>query len=173
MLVPFYARLVGRKGAFITMFLVAIACTASFYFLRPDQLLLIFGINLLGSVTGGPLSVLLWAMYADTADYAEWKKGRRATGLVFSASIFSQKQGWAIGAWVALGLMQSVGFVANVEQTPRSLHGLVLLMSVIPAVIGIFSILLVLFYPLNEARVTQIENELKARRAAIGESVPA
>jgi GPH family glycoside/pentoside/hexuronide:cation symporter len=173
MLVPFYARLVGRKGAFITMFLVAIACTASFYFLQPDQLLLIFGINLLGSVTGGPLSVLLWAMYADTADYAEWKKGRRATGLVFSASIFSQKQGWAIGAWVALGLMQSVGFVANVEQTPRSLHGLVLLMSVIPAVIGIFSILLVLFYPLNEARVTQIENELKARRAAIGESVPA
>ena len=127
----------------------------------------------MGSVTGGPLSVLLWAMYADTADYAEWKKGRRATGLVFSASIFSQKQGWAIGAWVALGLMQSVGFVANVEQTTRSLHGLVLLMSVFPAVIGIVSILLVLFYPLNETRVSQIEAELKVRRAAIGESVPA
>jgi GPH family glycoside/pentoside/hexuronide:cation symporter len=172
-LVPFYARVVGRKVAFVTMFLVAIACTASFYVLKPDQLLLIFGINLLGSITGGPLSALLWAMYADTADYAEWKKGRRATGLVFSASIFSQKQGWAIGAWVALALMQSVGFVANTEQTPGSLHGLVLLMSVIPAALGIVSIVIVLFYPLNEAKVSQIESDLKARRAALGESVVA
>ena len=139
--------------------------TASFYFLRPDQLPLIFGINLLGSITGGPLIALLWAMYADTADYAEWKRGRRATGLIFSASIFSQKQGWAIGAWVALALMQNVGFVANTVQTPSSLHGLVLLMSVIPASLGVLSIVIVLFYPLNEARMSQIASDLKERRA--------
>jgi GPH family glycoside/pentoside/hexuronide:cation symporter len=164
-LVPFFARWVGRKVAFISMSLVAIVSTAAFYFLKPDQLLLIFGINLLGSITGGPLSALLWAMYADTADYAEWKKGRRATGLVFSASIFSQKQGWAIGAWVALGLMSSVGFKANVEQNPATLHGLVLLVSVIPAVLGVLSVIIVLFYPLNETRMKQIETDLKARRA--------
>lgn len=167
-LVPFYARWVGRKVAFVSMFLVAIGSTASFYFFRPDQLGLIFGINLIGSITGGPLSALLWAMYADTADYAEWKKGRRATGLVFSASIFSQKQGWAIGAWVALGLMSSVGFKANVEQTPATLHGLLLLVSVIPAAIGVLSIVIVLFYPLNELKMTQIGADLKARRAAAG-----
>lgn len=164
-LVPLFARVVGRKTAFVSLLLVAIGCTASFYLLQPSQLLLIFGVNLLGSVTGGPLSALLWAMYADTADYAEWTKGRRATGLIFSASIFSQKQGWAIGAMVALGLMQSVGFVANVEQTPASLHGLVLLMSVVPASIGLLAVVLVLFYPLNEARVTRIESDLKVRRA--------
>jgi GPH family glycoside/pentoside/hexuronide:cation symporter len=167
-LVPFFARWVGRKVAFISMFLVAIASTAAFYFLKPDQLLLIFGINLLGSITGGPLSALLWAMYADTADYAEWKKGRRATGLVFSASIFSQKQGWAIGAWVALGLMSSVGFRANVEQTPATLHGLVLLVSIIPAAIGVLSVFIVLLYPLNETRMKEIEMTLKARRAGAG-----
>lgn len=170
-LLPFYARRVGRKAAFISIFLIAIASTASFYLLRPDQVVLMMGLNLLGSLTGGPLSALLWAMYADTADYAEWKNGRRATGLVFSASIFSQKQGWAIGAWVALGLMASVGFKANVAQTPQSLHGLVLLMSVIPAALGIVSILIVLLYPLNEAKVAQIEADLKTRRAEAGESI--
>lgn len=172
MLVPLFARGVGRKAAFVTMLLVAIGCTASFYFLAPGQLLLIFGINLLGSVTGGPLSALLWAMYADTADYAEWQKGRRATGLIFSASIFAQKQGWAIGAMVALGLMQSVGFVANVEQTPRSLHGLVLLMSVIPASIGMLAVVLILFYPLYEAKVSRMASDLKARRAATESPTP-
>jgi GPH family glycoside/pentoside/hexuronide:cation symporter len=147
------------------MFVIAIASNASFYFLKPSQLLMIFGINLIGSVTSGPLTALLWTMYADTADYAEWKRGRRATGLIFSASIFSQKQGWAIGAWVALALMQSVGFVANTAQTARSLHGLVLLMSVLPAALSIVSVLFVLFYPLNEARMSQIASDLRVRRA--------
>jgi GPH family glycoside/pentoside/hexuronide:cation symporter len=104
-------------------------------------------------------------MYADTADYAEWKRGRRATGLIFSASIFSQKQGWAIGAWVALSLMAGVGFKANVGQTPDTLHGLRLLMSLIPAGVGLISILIVAFYPLNEVRMSRIEVDLKARRA--------
>lgn len=166
LLVPFVARVTGRKIAFVVIFLVAIASTASFYLFKPEQVALIFGFNLLGSLTGGPLSALLWAMYADTADYAEWKKGRRATGLVFSASIFSQKQGWGIGAAVALWLMQGVGFVANTEQTPESLHGLMLLMSVIPAAIGLVSIVIILFYPLNEEKVAQIAEDLKARRAA-------
>jgi GPH family glycoside/pentoside/hexuronide:cation symporter len=96
MLVPFVARILGRKRAFIVLFVIAIASTASFYVLRPDQMLLIFGINAIGSLTGGPLSALLWAMFADTADFAEWKTGRRATGLIFSASIFATKQGWGI-----------------------------------------------------------------------------
>jgi len=76
-----------------------------------------------------------------------------------------QKQGWAIGAWVALALMQSVGFVANTAQTARSLHGLVLLMSVLPAALSIVSVLFVLFYPLNEARMSQIASDLRVRRA--------
>lgn len=164
-MIPFFARIAGRKAAVVSLFIILIASTASFYFLGPDQIPLIFGINLFASVTGGPLVALLWAMYADTADYAEWKRGRRATGLIFSASIFSQKQGWAIGAWVALALMQSVGFVANTAQTPGSLHGLVLLMSVIPASLGALSVVLVLFYPLNEARLSRITSELKERRA--------
>jgi GPH family glycoside/pentoside/hexuronide:cation symporter len=164
---PFLVSRVGKKIAFVSLFAIAITSTASFYLFRPDQLLAIFGVNLIGSLTGGPLSALLWAMYADTADYAEWKKGRRATGLIFSASIFSQKWGWALGAAVALGLMSSVGFQANTSQTPESLSGLLRLMSVIPAGIGIVSaIILVVLYPLSEAKVAQISADLKSRRAA-------
>lgn len=165
-LLPFLANRTGKKAAFILLFVVAILSTGAFYFLKPGQIGLIFGLNIIGSLTGGPLSALIWAMYADAADYSEWKRGRRATGLVFSASIFSQKQGWAIGAAVALGLMSSVGFQANVAQTPESLKGLVSLMSVIPAGLGVVSILIVLFYPLSEAKVSQISADLKTRRAA-------
>lgn len=167
MLVPIVARMAGRKMAFVILLVIAIICTSSFYFLRPDQLLLMFGINAIGSITGGPLSALLMAMYADTADYAEWKNGRRATGLIFSASIFAQKQGWGLSGGFTLLLMGSLGFVANQAQTPESLHGLVKLMSIFPGALGILALLLLtLLYPLNEKRMSEIAADLKKRRAA-------
>jgi GPH family glycoside/pentoside/hexuronide:cation symporter len=67
---------------------------------------------------------------------------------------------------VALGLMASVGFKANVDQTRDTLHGLRMLMSLIPAAVGLVAILIVAFYPLNEARMSKIETELKTRRAS-------
>ena len=167
MLVPFIARVTGRKVAFIILFVIAILADAAFYVLKPDQLVLIYGINAIGSLTGGPLSALLWAMYADTADYAEWKTGRRATGLVFSASIFAQKQGWGFSGGFTLILMSGLGFVANQVQTTRSLNGLVELMSIFPAAVGALSLLiLVVLYPLNEKKMSEIAADLKVRRAA-------
>ncbi|MFA5238982.1 MAG: MFS transporter [Phycisphaerae bacterium] len=164
LIINWFAKVVGKKKAFVIFFLLAIVCTASFYFLTAEQMGLIFILQIIGSMTGGPLSVLLWAMYADTADYAEWKRGRRATGLIFSASTMSQKFGWAFGAYLALTLMAQVGFAPNQEQTTESLRGLILLFTLIPAGIGILSIILLLVYPLGDKRVAVIEAELIERR---------
>ena len=169
LLVSWFAKLVGKKKAFIIIFTIAIVSTGSIYFLSAEQLGLLFFLQITGSMTGGPLSVLLWAMYADTADYGEWRNGRRATGLVFSASTMSQKFGWAIGAYIALMLMSQVGFAPNQIQSTESLKGLILLFSLIPAGMGILSIIIVLFYPLNDKHVDEMTAELANRRKLSGE----
>jgi GPH family glycoside/pentoside/hexuronide:cation symporter len=169
LLVSPFAKMIGKKRAFMIIFAIAIFSTAAFYFLSAEQIGLIFLFQITGSMTGGPLSVLLWAMYADTADYGEWKRGRRATGLVFSASTMSQKIGWALGAFVALTLMSQVGFEPNQAQSEGSLRGLILIFSLIPAGFGVLSMIIAFFYPLNDQRVEQIVNELEERRKAIGE----
>ena len=110
----------------------------------------------------------MWAMYADTADFGEWKSGRRTTALVFSASTMGQKVGWALGAFVAFQLLQLVGFVANEHPSEAVKGSLVRLMSLYPAALGVLSIVVFLFYPLNEARVAEIHKELKRRRAEPG-----
>jgi GPH family glycoside/pentoside/hexuronide:cation symporter len=93
----------------------------------------------------------------------------RATGLIFSASIFSQKFGWGWGGGLSLIMLNGVGFVANQVQTPEALHGLVKLMSIFPAACGVLAILIFLiFYPLNETKIAQIAADLKARREAAG-----
>ncbi|MBK8946754.1 MAG: MFS transporter [Ignavibacteriae bacterium] len=164
LLVSFVSNKLGKKNTFFLYFIVAVIGTAGFYICAPDQLGLIFFFQIIGSLTGGPLSVLVWAMYADTADYNEWKRGRRTTGLVFSASTMSQKFGWAIGSFVALNLMAQVGFEPNQVQSQESLDGLVLLFSLIPAGFGVLAIISLIFYPLDEKKVHEIETELKYRR---------
>jgi UDP-glucose 4-epimerase len=54
--------------------------------------------------------------YADTADYGEWRFGRRATGLVFSAATSAQKLGWTIGGSIAAYILALYGYQANVPQ---------------------------------------------------------
>jgi GPH family glycoside/pentoside/hexuronide:cation symporter len=170
-LVSWFAQKIGKKNAFYVLFIMAIFSTGILYFLSAEQLGLIFFFQITGSISGGPLSVLLWAMYADTADYGEWKNGRRSTGLVFSASTMSQKFGWAFGAFVALTLMSQVGFQPNTDQSADSIHGLRLLFSLIPAAVGILSMLILIFYPLNDKVVKEMGHDLELRRKDAGESV--
>jgi len=169
LMVSWFARLIGKKKAFIIIFIIAIVSTAGNYFLNADQLGLLFILQITGSMTGGPLSVLIWAMYADSADYNEWKRGRRTTGLIFSASTMSQKFGWAIGAYVALSLMAQVGFQPNQEQTRQSLDGLIMLFSIIPAAFGVLAILILLAYPISDKRIAEMGAELLERRKASGD----
>ncbi|MGB7770177.1 MAG: MFS transporter [Verrucomicrobiia bacterium] len=165
-LVPWFAKLCGRKNALIILFVTALICTGAFYFLKPENLALIFVFQTIGSLTGGPISALLWVLYADTADYSEWKTGRRATGLVFSASIMSNKIGWTVGSMIAGLILASTGFVANEVQNVNVLNGLKAMMSVIPVAIGVVALIILLFYNLDETKMKQIKADLDERRKA-------
>ena len=168
-LLPFVTAVLGKKKTFMIFGVIAIVSTAAFYVLKPDQIEAMFLLQVLGSITGGPLSALIWAMYADTADYGEWKNGRRATGLVFSASTMSQKLGWAIGGAIAGWLLTTVGFEANMIPTPEVMKGLMHLMSLIPAGFGLVFLIIVSFYPLNEKKVAEIGDVLKELHKAKNE----
>lgn len=158
------AERLGKKRAFITLFLVCIASMSFYFFLKPDQVILMFVLQIIGSLSGAPLTPIIWAMYADTADHSEWKKGRRATGLVFSASTMSQKIGWAVGTAVAAMLLSVFGFQANVAPTEGVLLGLRALMGIIPAVAGGLAICTLFFYQLNEQTMQKVEEDLAKRR---------
>ncbi|MND86400.1 hypothetical protein D3C80_783630 [compost metagenome] len=103
-------------------------------------------------------------MYADSADYSEWKQGRRATGLVFSASSMSQKFGWTIGGAATGWLLGFYGFQANIEQTAVTQNGIQLMLSILPAAAAVISVLFILFYPLTEKKLQTIEQDLNEKR---------
>jgi GPH family glycoside/pentoside/hexuronide:cation symporter len=164
-LIQYVTPFTGRRKAFIgCMVLGAISLVSSFW-VRPDQLLLLYVFHFLYSIFTGPTAALLWAMFADSADYSEWKTGRRATGLIFSASGMSNKFGWAIGGALALNLLAVYGYHANVVQTTHAQDGIRLLMTIVPALGALACGLGMLFYKL-ESQMPVITTELAAKRAA-------
>ncbi len=164
-LVPYFAKLVGRKKALVILFILAMLFTGAFMFFKPENLILIYVFQAFGSITGGPVSPLLWVMYADTADYSEWKTGRRATGLVFSASIMSNKLGWAFGSMIAAFILAMTGFVSDILQPEYVKNGLKAMMSIIPVAAGIIALVIIaFFYNLDESTMTKIKTDLEEKR---------
>ena len=161
---PLSMLLGGKRRAYIILMTIASVLTVLFYFVPLSNIPLIFATHIAISTLFAPTSPLLWAFYADTADYSEWKTGRRATGLVFSAASFSQKLGWAAGSSLFLWLMGYIGFKANVAQPLQVQTGIRCMMSFYPAVVGFLSAAAVLFYKLDDTTMVQIESDLKRRR---------
>jgi glycoside/pentoside/hexuronide:cation symporter, GPH family len=165
----FLAKKFGKKNLYIAVMLLTTVLTVLFYFIPKEQIVLIFILHILISFIMAPQAPLLWAMYADTADYSEWKNNQRATGLVFSAAIFAQKFGIAIGGGLAGWLLAMFGFIANTHQTPETLKGILFMVSFIPAVGSFIPAIAALFYELDDKKMKQIELELEARKSGSDE----
>ncbi|MEM9589517.1 MAG: MFS transporter, partial [Planctomycetota bacterium] len=141
----------------------------SYHWLQAEQLATMFWLHVVMSLIGGPSAVLLWSMYADVVDYSEWKTGRRAAGLVFSAATLSQKLGASIGvatAGLLLGLFDYAPPVDGVDvaQSSRTLDGLRYMMGLIPAGLIFASVVCLSFYSIDRAKLNQITDDLAERR---------
>ena len=154
----------GKKKLFIiSLMIISVACFG-FYFAGPEDIVLIYALQIIFSLASGPTMPLLWSMLADTADYSQWKNGRRATGLVYSAATFAQKSGFALGGVIVMAMLSWYGFVADQGQTQSSIMGIRLAISIIPGIIALFAALLLVFYKLDDKMVYNIEKELAKRQ---------
>jgi GPH family glycoside/pentoside/hexuronide:cation symporter len=163
-LTKWFTKKFDKRNTYAGFLASSAVLSALFYFLQPQNVLLIYGLNLLISFFFGPVSVLQWAMYTDTADYSEWKNERRATGLVMSASLFALKLGLTLGGAIVGWILGYYGFVANQAQSMETINGIKMLMSFYPAIFGIIGGALMIFYPLNNRMMIQIEEDLTTRR---------
>lgn len=151
----------SKKTIYSRFLIMSAICSLLFYFLAPENIILIYTLNALVSFFFGSVSVTQWAMYTDTADYGEWKFGRRSTALIMAASLFALKMGLTAGGTIVGWVLEGYGFIANEIQTESTLLGIKMLMSVFPALFGIIGGFLVLFYPITDEKMVEIELDLK------------
>lgn len=163
-LASWFSKVLGRKNTYAGFLGASGIFAAVFFFLGPNDVVLMFVFQFLVSFALGPVSVLQWAMYTDTADYSELQTGRRATALVMSASLFALKLGVALGASILAWILAAYGYVPNVQQTATSLLGIRMAISIYAAIPALIGAGIMLFYPLTNERMVEIEEELNSRR---------
>lgn len=158
-----FTKLLDKKFVYSGFLISSAAFSCTFFFLQPDNVLLMYTLNVMVSFFFGSVSVIQWAIYTDAADYGEWRFGRRATALIMAASLFALKLGLTFGGAIVGWMLNFHGFIPLVEQSESAVTGIRLLMSIYPAIFGFIGGAIMLFYPLTDTFMVRIEEELEAR----------
>jgi Na+/melibiose symporter-like transporter len=163
---PVLSRLYGKKVIAVAGFALTTIVTALFYLLKPTDIGWMLAMTVLWAATYGPTIPLLWAMFADVADYSEWRTLRRATGIIFATIGFALKAGLSIGTYLLLTLLARYGYDGSqAVQSDQTLEGIRLCTSIYPAILFAICTLLLAAYKINKRFTITIANDLAERRA--------
>lgn len=155
----------NKRTLMIAAFSLGAIFNGAIYFINPEQITAMMVLATIGEFFAGMMPVLFFSMLGDTVDYSEWKNGRRATGLIYSAGTFINKTGHGFAGAMVLIVLTLYGYDASVKEAiDGSIQGMIILMSAIPALIGVLGTLFVLAYPLDDKTMKNIESDLINRR---------
>ncbi|MDP4188259.1 MAG: MFS transporter [Bacteroidota bacterium] len=157
----------GKRNLFIYALIFSGVVNALIAFCGPADIKTIFAIGITSEFGAAIFPTLFFAMLGDAADYSEYKNGRRATGLVYSAGSFATKFGGGV-AGAIIGFVLAA-FHYNGQDTVAiqgAVPGIIMLMSWIPTIIALIAAAVMTVYPLNQKKMDAITIELNERRAS-------
>lgn len=154
----------GKKAIAIAGFAVSMVFMAMFMLLPADGIGATYLLEFARVLAFSPTIPLLWAMFADVADYAEWKTGRRTTGVIYATIMFALKAGLSLGGATLGWLLGAYGYRPNAVQTEAALRGIRMSISIFPALCFVVVVTCLIIYPIGKKRNLEIQDELAERR---------
>jgi Na+/melibiose symporter-like transporter len=165
MLSASFARRFGKKAVAVAGFGLSALNAFAFYLLKPGDVNGMVALTVIGSIVYAPTVPLVWAIYADVADYSEWKTGRRFTGMVFATIGFALKAGLALGSasflWIMAGLFN---YDTKLPGAPEALAGYRATAGIVVGVLFAICTVLLIAYKLNRRATIEMADELAERR---------
>jgi glycoside/pentoside/hexuronide:cation symporter, GPH family len=156
----------GKRNLFIYALLFSGAVNATLVFCGPGNITGIFVIGIISEFAAAIFPTLFFAMLGDAADYSEFKNGRRATGLVYSAGSFATKFGGGIAGAIIGFVLAAFHYNGQDEVSIQgAIPGIIMLMSWIPTIITLIAAGIMTLYPLNQKKMNEITLELNNRRS--------
>ena len=145
----------------------AYAATLGYFSGIPTGKFLFFiGVMCLKGSAIGALSALPYAMAADVVDLDSARTGKRQGGAYFSIWLMVRKLAYALGLLVGANVVIWFGFDSladplNTTNTAFALLMLAVTYSIIPAIFKFVAMPLLWNYPLTEARLGEIQQQIK------------
>jgi len=160
-----FARRFGKKAVAVAGFALSTANAFAFYLLQPTAVAGMIGLTILGSLVYAPTVPLVWAIFADVADYSELTTGRRFTGMVFATIGFCLKAGLALGSASFLWIMQWLfHYDTQLPGAPDAVAGYRVTTSIVVGLLFAVCTALLAAYKLNKRTTIEMALDLARRR---------
>jgi glycoside/pentoside/hexuronide:cation symporter, GPH family len=104
-----------------------------------------------------------WSMVPDTVEFGQFSTGTRAEGVVFGTIAFVQKAALGISVGILGELLSWIGYTANTVQTPETLAGMRMLLTVGPLIMLGLGIVAIWFYVIDARLHARIVRVLRRR----------
>jgi GPH family glycoside/pentoside/hexuronide:cation symporter len=93
---------------------------------------------------------VFWSAISEAVDYGEVKSGKRVAGMAFGGISFCQKMGMSLAAGTVGWLLTYFNYEADKVQSPFTLNGIAMLLTVIPGVFHLAMGLLMFKYRITD-----------------------
>ena len=109
--------------------------------------------------------VFPWSMVPDVVEFDELECGETRSGMFYGVWGFTSKLTAALGIATAGWMLQLSGYIANAEQTTRTLNSIKIFFGVIPAVLFAAAFPLLFLYPITQKSHAAVVKQLKEKNA--------
>lgn len=153
------AKKFGKAEVSIVSNIFAAAVMIILWVIRPDNVWVYCGLQMLCWLGLGMFSMVSWALITDVIDYSELKNGIREDGSVYAMYSFARKLGQALAAGLSGWLLTGIGYdskaaAAGLAQSDSVLSGIFNISTLIPALgFGLLALVLWIWYPLHKKQV--------------------
>ena len=156
----------GKAEISVVSSIIAAAVCIILFFVRPENVWVYVGVNILSWLGLGVFAMVSWALITDVIDYSEIKNGVREDGSIYALYSFARKMGQAAAAGLTGLFLTLIGYEKLPgEALPESVKkGIFDISTLIPA-IGFILLATVLWfwYPLHKNEVERNVAYLKKK----------
>lgn len=159
------SKRLGKRKLFAIALIASGILNAMLFLCGQEDIIGIFCLGILSEFFAAIFPTLFFVMLGDIADFSEWKNGRRATGLIYSAGSFVTKFGGGIAGAIIGFILASYSYDGNnAVAIQQAYPGIKMLMSWVPSVMAFVAAGFMLVYPLTNDMMKKITTELGQRR---------
>jgi glycoside/pentoside/hexuronide:cation symporter, GPH family len=166
------SRRLGKHTTLIAAEITQIIINLGLLLLSPGQLWPLIGLTVAQGLSQGSGNLMLRAIVSDVADQERLKTGKDHSGLLFSIFNVTINAAMALSVGIALPLVGLFGFLPGKPNSAAALSSLQWIIAVGPAIGHALSALLIVRFPLDEAKHAEIVRELASQGLA-AEDMPA
>jgi GPH family glycoside/pentoside/hexuronide:cation symporter len=139
---------------------VGVISAVIYIVVKPGDVMLAFVLYFVLSFVVDLHAPVFWSAIAETIDYGQVKTGKRVSGFAYGGISVCQKAGMGIAGMLVGWLLTYFQYEPNHEQTAFALHGIVLMVTLIPGFFHTLMGLLMFRYRVTDEYYTEVKKQM-------------